>query len=58
MPFAAALENAGQAAGLAFEVEAQRQAMHVLEGLQRELADRMHRDLGEQAVANLRQHAP
>ena len=55
MPFAAALEHAGEAAGLALEVEAQRQAVHVLEGLQRELAHRMHRDLGEQAVADLGQ---
>ena len=48
MPVAAALEHAGQAAGLALEVEAQRQAVHVLEGLERELAHGVHRDLGEQ----------
>ena len=53
---AAALEHAGQAAGLALQVEAQGQAVHVLEGLERELAHRMHRDLGEQAVAHLGQH--
>ena len=52
---APALEHPGQAAGLALEVEAQGQAVHVLEGLQRELPHRMHGDLGEEAVAHLRQ---
>ena len=56
MPFAPALEHAGEAAGLALEVEAQRQAMHVREGLERELPDGVHRDLGEEPVANLAQH--
>ena len=53
---APALEHAGQAAGLALQVKAQGQAVHVLEGLQGELSHRMHGDLGEDAVAHLGQH--
>jgi hypothetical protein len=34
-------------------MEAQRQLMHVLEGHQREIAHRVHRHLGEHAVARL-----
>ena len=52
---AAPFEDARQAARLALEVEAQREPMHVLEGLHRELAHRVHGDLGEEAVANLAQ---
>ncbi len=55
-PLAAALQHAGEPAGLALEMEAQGKAMHVLEGLERELSHRMHRHLGEQPVAHLRQH--
>ena len=55
---AAALEHARQAAGLAFEVEAQRQLVHVLEGDDRKPPDRVHRDLGEHAVAELGERAP
>ena len=53
---AAALQHPGQAAGLALQVKAQRQLMHVNEGAIGEFSDRMHRDLGEDAVAPLRQH--
>jgi hypothetical protein len=56
MPFAAPLQHAGQPAGLALQVEAQGQPVHVLEGLQRELAHRVHGDLGEEAVAHLGEH--
>ncbi len=52
---AAALEHPRQPAGLALQVEAQRQLMHVLEGADGEPPHRMHRHLGEQAVAKLRQ---
>ena len=54
---AAALEHARQPAGLALEMKAQREQMHVLEGEHRQPPHRVHRDLGENAVAPLRQHA-
>ena len=47
----AALDRAGQAAGLPVEMEAQRQRMQVAEGLQRDVADRALRHAGEDAVA-------
>ena len=50
---AAALEHAGQPAGLALEMKAQRQQVHVLEGEHRQPAHRVHRHLGENAVAQL-----
>ena len=53
---AAALQHARQPAGLALEMKAQRQLVHVDEGDVGELAHRMHRDAGENAVAPLRQH--
>ena len=53
---AAALQHARQAAGLALQMEAQRQFVHVDEGDVGELAHRMHRDAGEDAVAKLRQY--
>ena len=53
MRVASALEHASEPAGLAFEMEAQRELVHVLEGEHREPAHRIHRDLGEQAVARL-----
>ena len=56
MPSAAALQHPRQAAGLALQMEAQRQFVHVDEGEIGELAHRMHRHLGEDAVAPLRQH--
>ena len=52
---AATLEHAGQPAGLALEMEAQRQQMHVLEGEHRQPPHRVHRHFGENAVAPLRQ---
>ena len=52
---AAALQHARQPAGLALEMEAQRQLVHVLEGEEREPPHRVHRDLGEHAVAQLRE---
>ena len=52
---AAAFENAGEPAGLALEMKAQRQQMHVLEGEHRQPPHRVHRHLGENAVAQLRQ---
>ena len=58
MRIAAALEHAGKPAGLALEMEAQRQLVHVLEGEDREPPHRVHRHLGEHAVAQLGQHAP
>ena len=57
MPSAAALEHAGEAAGLALQVEAQREAVHVLEGVERQLAHGMQGDLGEHALAHLHQQA-
>ena len=54
---ATALEHARQPAGLALEMKAQRQQMHVLEGEKRKPAHRIHRHLGENAVAPLREHA-
>ena len=53
---AAALQHARQPAGLALEMKAQRQLVHVDEGDVGELAHRMHRDAGENAVAPLRQY--
>ena len=53
---AAALQHARQAAGLALEMKAQRQFVHVDEGDVGELAHRMHRDAGKDAVAPLRQY--
>ena len=47
----AALDGAGQAAGLAVEMEAQAEAVHVLEGLQRDAADGALLDGGEDGVA-------
>ena len=55
MPSAAALQHARQPAGLALQVEAQRQAVHVLEGVERQLAHGVHGDLGEHALAHLHQ---
>ena len=52
---AAALEHAGEPAGLALEMKAQRQEMHVLEGEHGEPAHRVHRHFGENAVAPLRE---
>ena len=52
---AAPFENAGQSTRLALEMKAQRQSMHVLECLERELPHGMHRNLREQAVADLRE---
>ena len=49
----AALQHAGQAAGLALEMEAQGQAVHVLEGGERQAAHGVHGDLGEHALAHL-----
>ena len=50
---AAALEHARQPAGLALEMKAQRQQMHVLEREHRQPPHRVHRHLGENAVAPL-----
>ena len=50
---AAALEHAGQAAGLALQVKTQRQAVQVDEDLDRQPAHRIHRHGGEQRVAPL-----
>ena len=47
----AALDRARQAAGLALEMEAQRQQMQVLEGRERESAHRALADLGEDRIA-------
>ena len=52
---AAALQHARQPPGLALQMKAQRELVHVLEGDQRETAHRVHRDLGEHAVAQLRE---
>ncbi len=49
----AALDRARQAAGLALEVEAQRELMQVAEGRERHLAHRALSDLGEDRVAQL-----
>ena len=58
---AATLQHPGQSAGLALEVKAQRQFMHVHESAIGELADRMHGYAGKQPVAllgeNRHQHA-
>ena len=56
MRVAPALEHARQAAGLALEMEAQRELVHVLEGPVGEPAHRVHRHLGEDAVAHLGEH--
>ena len=53
MPLRAALDVARQAAGLALEVEAQRQRVQVAEDLERDAADRALRDLREDRVAQL-----
>ena len=53
---AAALENAGQSAGLALKMKAQRQLMQMHEHFDRQAAHGVHRDLGEQRVAPLREH--
>ena len=53
---AAALQHARQSAGLALQMKAQRQFMHVDEGEVSELAHRMHRHARKNAVAPLRQH--
>ncbi len=50
---AAAFENARQPAGLALEMKAQRQQMHVLEGEHRQAAHRVHRHLGEDSITQL-----
>ncbi len=50
---AAALEHTRQSASLALEVEAQRQLVHMHEGAVGEPAHRVHRHLGEHAVARL-----
>ena len=52
-PALAALDVPGEAAGLAREVEAQRQRVQVAEGLQRDRAHRALRHLGEQVFAQL-----
>ncbi len=52
----AALQHARQAAGLALQMKAQRQLMHVDEGEISELAHRVHRHPGEDSVAPLGQH--
>ena len=52
---AAALEHARQAAGLALQVEAQREPVHVLEHFEREAAYGVHRHGREHRVAPLRQ---
>ena len=52
---AAALEHARQPAGLALEMKAQRQLVHVDECQISEPAHRVHRHLGEDAVAPLRE---
>ena len=44
-----------KSAGLALEMKAQRQLVHVLEGEDRQPPHRVHRDFGEHAVAELRQ---
>ncbi len=54
---AAALEHARQAAGLALEMEAQRQVVHVDEGAEGKAPDRVHRHLGKHRVAALRERA-
>ena len=51
----AALEHARQPAGLALEMKAQRQEMHMLEGEHRQPPHRVHRHFGENAVAPLRE---
>jgi hypothetical protein len=51
--FGAALDHARQSAGLPLQMEAQRQAVQMLEGLQRDAADRPLRHLGEDAVPQL-----
>ena len=61
MPVRAALDDAAQPAGLAVEVEAQRQRMQMAEHFEGEVADRPLRHRREQRVADLaqrlRQHA-
>ena len=53
---AATLEHAGEAAGLALEMEAERELVHVLEGAVGEPAHRVHRHLRENTVAHLGEH--
>ena len=50
---AAALENARESAGLALQMKAQRQAVQMLEHLDRQSAHRVHGDGREQGVAAL-----
>ena len=52
---ASTLEHARQSAGFAFEMEAQRELMHVHESAIGKPAHRIHRHLGEQSVTQLRQ---
>ncbi len=52
---AAALQDARQAAGLALEMEAQRQPVHVDEDVVGEPPHRVHRNGGEQPVTQLRE---
>ena len=52
---ASALQDACEPAGLAAHMIAHRQAMHVVEDVDRKLLHRMHRDGGEERVARLRQ---
>ncbi|MEH2571562.1 hypothetical protein V1272_000897 [Bradyrhizobium sp. AZCC 1708] len=56
MPVRPRSQDARQAAGLALQMKAQRQFVHVNEGDVGEFAHRMHGDAGEDAVAKLRQH--
>ena len=53
---AAAFEHPRQAAGLALEMKAQRELVHVLERAVGEPPYRVHGNLGEDAVAHLREH--
>ena len=50
---ASALQHTGQAARLLFQMEAQGQAMHVLEGFQRQSANGMHGHGGKQRIPHL-----
>ena len=55
MPSRARSSTRAEPAGLALEMKAQRQHVHVLERDDREPAHRVHRHLGEHAVAHLRE---
>ncbi len=61
MPVGAALDDPAEAAGLALEMEAQRQRMEMAEDFEREVADRALRHRREDRIADfahrLRQHA-